>query len=126
HLEDNSLIDLANDPRIAFVLMGGSTLKHWVNENSFKGFGCTECHIYDNDVTAYSVSVAEVNSRTDGSWGTLTKKHEIESYLHSEAIKEAYDVEIVVTDYPSDDKKGVPKLFAEVFSTKMGYDAVMG
>ncbi|MDM1139810.1 MULTISPECIES: ATP-binding protein [Empedobacter] len=126
HLEDNTLIDLSNDPRIAFVLMGGSTLKHWVNEHYLKGLGCKECHIYDNDVTTYSVSVAEVNSRTDGSWGVLTQKHEIESYLHSEAIKEAYDVEVVVTDNPSADKKGVPKLFAEAFSAKMGYDGVMG
>ena len=125
HLDNPSLIDLSTDPRIAFVLMGGSTLKHWVNEKYLKGLGCKECHIYDNDVTSYSESIAEINSRTDGSWGTLTLKHEIENYLHSDAIKDAYDVTINVLDKPSADKKGVPKLFAEAFSAKMSYDGVM-
>lgn len=37
HIEKSNLIDLSTDPRIAFVLMGGSTLKHWVNER-FKRF----------------------------------------------------------------------------------------
>lgn len=125
HLDNPSLIDLSTDPRIAFVLMGGSTLKHWVNEKYLKGLGCKECHIYDNDVTSYSESIAEINSRTDGSWGTLTLKHEIENYLHSDAIKDAYDVTINVLDKPSADKKGVPKLFAEAFFAKMSYDGVM-
>ena len=77
-------------------------------------------------MATYSSSITEVNLRTDGSWGALTQKHEIESYLHSEAIKDAYGVEVVVSDNPLADKKGVPKLFAEVYSTKMGFDGVMG
>lgn len=123
---DKSLIDLSSDPRVAFVLMGGSTLKHWVNEHYLKGLGCREVHIYDNDVATYSASITEVNSRIDGSWGTLTQKHEIESYLHSEAIKDAYEVEIIVSDNPDGDKKGVPKLFAEAYSAKMRLDGIMG
>ena len=126
HLDNPSLIDLSADPRIAFVLMGGSTLKHWVNEKYLKGLGCKECHIYDNDVASYSESIAEINSRTDGSWGTLTLKHEIENYLHSDAIKDAYDVRIDILDKPLADKKGVPKLFAEAYSAKMSFDGVMG
>lgn len=94
--------------------------------SDLKGLGCKECHIYDNDVASYSASILEVNSRTDGSWGTLTSKFEIESYLHRDAIKDAYDVDIEVTDIPLADKKGVPKLFAEAYSAKMNFDGVMG
>lgn len=125
YYENKELIDLSNDPRIAFVLMGGSTLKHWVDEYYLKGIGCKEFHIYDNDVPKYLESITEVNNRNDGSWGTLTSKFEIESYLHRDAIRDAYNVEINITDYPLIDKKGVPRVFAESYSAKMGFDGVM-
>lgn len=125
HLENPTLIDLSTDPRIAFVLMGGSTLKHWVDEHYLKGLGCPECHIYDNDVVSYRQSIEDVNKRTDGSWGTLTNKYEIESYLHTEAIYEAYEVNVAVSDFPSDKIKPVPKGFAEAYSIKMNFDGVM-
>lgn len=125
HKEDNSMIDLTNDPRIAFVLMGGSSLKHWVDGHYLKELGRKEFHLYDSDVKSYKDTIQEVNDRKDGSYGVLTKKHEIENYLHSEAIRLAYGVDIDVQDRPGEDKKGIPKLFGEAYSIKENLDGVM-
>jgi len=125
HLEDNSIPDLTNDDRVAFVVLGGGNLKHWVNDNYLKGFGRPELHIYDADVPSYVGVIEQVNARGDGSIGFITQKHEIESYLHSDVIKAAFDVDVVVTDHPNEDGKATPKVFAEVYSVAQGYDGVM-
>ena len=116
----SELPDLSQDDKVAFVLMGGSTLKHWVNNNYLKGLGKPEFHLYDNDVATYKKSIDEVNLRKDGSFGCLTQKYEIESYLHSEAVKKAFDVDIEIPDTLNGDGKGVPKIFAEAYSPKIG------
>lgn len=121
YLEDNSIPDLSTDPRVAFVLLGGSTLKHWVDQHYLKGIGCKEFHLYDADVAGYAVSVKEVNARGDGSYATLTNKHEIECYLHREAILEGCGVDVEVNDHPQDGWT-VPKRFAEAYSAEKQLD----
>ena len=116
------LPDLSSDDRIAYVLMGGSTLKHWVNNNYLRGLGRPEFHLYDNDVATYQNSIDEVNQRADNSCGYLTSKLEIESYLHSQAIKLAFDIDIEIPDTLNADGKAVPKIFAEAYSLKAGID----
>tara|TARA_R110001592_G_scaffold347361_1_gene640843 strand:- start:2004 stop:3827 length:1824 start_codon:yes stop_codon:yes gene_type:complete len=125
HLNDNTLPDLSSDDRVAFVVLGGGNLKHWVNNNYLKGFGRPEMHIYDADVASYVAVIDQVNNRGDGSIGFITKKHEIESYLHSDAIKAAFDVDVVVTDHPNENGKATPKLFSEIYSLAQGFDGVM-
>lgn len=125
HLEDNSIPDLTSDDRVAFVVLGGGNLKHWVNDNYLKGFGRPELHIYDADVSSYVDIIEKVNTRGDGSIGFITEKYEIESYLHSDAIKAAFDVDVVVTDQPNAEGKATPKIFAEVYSAAQGYDGIM-
>lgn len=125
HQKDPSIIDLSTDPRIAFVLLGGGTLVHWVNDNYLRQLGCKEFHLYDNDVPKYQQSIDTVNARGDGSFGVLTSKHEIENYLHPDAVKDAYGVAILITDVPGADKKTVPKLFGESYSAKMNHDGIM-
>ncbi len=112
--------DFQVDDRVAFVLMGGSTLKHWVNNNYLRGLGKPEFHLYDNDVASYQNSIDDVNARADNSFGTLTQKLEIESYLHSDAIKNAFDINIVIPDNLNADGKAVPRIFAEAYSPKAG------
>ena len=124
--ENEEIIDLSTDDRIAFILMGGSTLKHWVNQNYLRGLGRPEVHIYDNDVNVYQRSIDEVNARNDNSYGTLTSKLEIENYLHPTAIKNAYGVEIEVPDNKNNEDKAVPKIFAEAVSPVLGFDNTMG
>jgi hypothetical protein len=94
-------------------------LKYWVEKKYLQNLNCPEVHIYDNDVKTYQKAIDEVNSRSDGSFGTLTKKYEIENYLHSKAIKEKYNVDV------DTDEKGVPKLFAVPFSILQKFDGTM-
>lgn len=125
HKANDSLPDLNSDNRVAFIVLGGSTLKHWVSNNYLKGLNSPEVHIYDGDVAQYQQIVDEVNRRTDGSWGVLTKKHEIESYLHPKAIKAAFGVDIDVTDQPNEEGKATPAVFASAYSTHQGWSDVM-
>lgn len=109
HVADPTLPDLSQDRRFAFVPLGGSTLQHWVAGHFLSGLGRKEAHIYDSDVADYAMSIAAVNARLDGSWGVQTQKHEIESYLHVEAIREALGVEIEVADHLNANGHAVPK-----------------
>jgi len=101
HGQDATITNLANDPRVAFVVLGGSALCNWVNEHYLRQLGRPEVHIYDRDVADYAQAVAQVNQRTDGSWGTQTLKNEIENYLHPNAIGEG--VNCIVTFGDNDD-----------------------
>lgn len=114
------LPDLTNNEKVAFVLMGGSTLKHWVNHNYLKELGKPEFHLYDNDVQTYQQSIDQVNNRDDNSCGQLTQKLEIESYLHKNAIIAGFDIEIEIPDQLNEDGKATPKIFAEAYSQKIG------
>lgn len=109
HATDPALPDLSQDPRFAFVPLGGSTLQHWVAGHFLSGLGRKEVHIYDSDVADYGKSVAAVNARHDGSWGVQTSKHEIESYLHPDAIKDALGVSVDVADHLNASGHAVPK-----------------
>jgi len=123
HLSNPEFPNLTEDPRCAFVVLGGSTLKHWVSNNYLKHLRLPEVHIYDNDVPKYGETVAEVNQRQDGlgSWAKLTSKHEIECYLHSAAIRDAFDVEVNVVDVPTAVFPSVPAAFGIAFAQKRGW-----
>ncbi|MDT4807052.1 AAA ATPase domain protein [compost metagenome] len=125
HAADQTVLNLESDPRVAFVLLGGSTLKHWVAAHYLRQLNRPEVHIYDSDVATYGAAIDDVNKRTDGSWGVLTAKHEIECYLHADAIKEAFGVDVMIVDQPGADGKAVPKMFAEVYSAQQRFDGVM-
>lgn len=92
--EDDTVIDIFSDPRVALVVLGGSTLQEWVNQHYLKNVGLPEVHIYDRDEEndgkyKYQDARDAVNSRSDGSIGFLTEKREMENYLHIDAISEA-------------------------------------
>jgi putative ATP-dependent endonuclease of the OLD family len=92
-------INLGNDPRIAFVLSGGGNLKHWVNQQYLARLGLPEIHIYDRDNDlGYQDEVDRVNDRRNGDWATLTRKREVENYLHPEAIEVALGVRVEFGD----------------------------
>ncbi len=112
HIADPNLPDLSRDRRFAFVPSGGSTLQHWVAERYLTDLGRKEAHIYDSDVPNYGNAVAAVNARQDGSWATQMLKHEIESYLHPDAIKDALGVVVNVADHLNADGHAVPKAVA--------------
>jgi len=118
--EDNpDIIDIATDTRIAILPLGGSSLKYWVEKRYLDNLHCKECHIYDNDVNTYQKSIDAVNARGDGSWGVLTQKYEVENYLHSEAIKQVYGVDVDTT------QPKVPEMFGKEYADMKGLDAPM-
>jgi len=98
HKDDPSLPDLTNDSRVAFVVLGGGTLQHWVNQHYLRGLGRPEVHIYDGDVKKYQATSNEVNQRNDGSWAVCTTKREIENYLHPDAIYQAFGIRVAFGD----------------------------
>ena len=117
--KDKTSIDLEEDPRVCIIPLGGSILKYWVQLDYLKKLHCKEFHIYDNDVESYKAVVDEINARNNGSFACLTKKREIENYLHSDAIKEIYGIDIDTND------DGVPKVFGVAYSQKNNLDAPM-
>jgi hypothetical protein len=84
-----------------------------------------EVHIYDRDVPAYADSVAQVNSRTDGSWAVLTVKHEMECYLHPDAIRDEFNFTINIVDHPDAANPTVPKAFGVAFAAHKGWPQPM-
>ncbi|SFH44364.1 AAA ATPase domain-containing protein [Nitrosospira sp. Nsp14] len=123
HLTDPTIVDLSQDDRVAFVPLGGSTLRHWVADHYLRPLRRTEFHIYDRDVPDYQNAVDEIMARGDGAWAALTTKYEIESYLHPDAIADAFDIAIEISDHPGEDKKTVPELFGEAYALKRGHGA---
>lgn len=121
HVDDPSIIDLSSDPRIAFVVAGGGNLVHWINENYLKGLGRLQFHLYDNDKPEYAIKASEVNSRGDGSKAFVTEKHEIENYLHKDAINLAYSISVDVLDGLDPSGKSVAKLFGKALANKNGW-----
>lgn len=99
HQEDESIIDISNNKSIIVIPLGGGTLQHWVNFNYLTKLGVCEYHIYDRDEDAHYQQYCDtVNNRHDGSSARLTRKRETENYLHVNAIKEVFDVDLDVND----------------------------
>lgn len=103
--------DLNVEDRIAFILLGGSTLKEWVFKHYLSGLNIPEIHIYDRDIETppkYQDACNEVNNRCDGSIAFLTTKREMENYIHPDAIYEALGIRISF-----DENDDVPALLAK-------------
>ena len=93
--------DPDNTPEVVFLPLGGSTLRDWVNSHYLKPLRRPEVHIYDRDGDShpkYQQQVDEVNRRQDGSKAFLTRKREIENYLHADTIREVLGVVVEVSD----------------------------
>lgn len=89
------IVDLSKEKSVALIGMGGSSLKDWVDRQYLLNFGIPEIHIYDSDNGSskqheYAEQAKKINLRTDGSKAFITKKREMENYIHPEAIKKAF------------------------------------
>lgn len=88
--EEEKTLDL-NNPSIGWVITGGSSLKHYVENNYLSGLGKPEVHIYDGDDAKYIAAVEAINKEGNPNKVAYnTSKRELENYLHYEAINEAY------------------------------------
>ena len=108
---DASLLDLDGDYRIVFVPTGGGNLKHWVDQRYLRNAGLVEVHIYDADEAQspkYAAQVETVNGRGGPDVAFLTKRREMENYLHPQCIADEYQLQVTFTDWCD-----VPALVAE-------------
>lgn len=55
----------------------------------------------------------------------MAAKHEIESYLHRDAISMAFGFDVEVTDHPVDGK-ATPKVFGEAFAARGKWETSQG
>ncbi|MGM0788854.1 MAG: ATP-binding protein [Bacillota bacterium] len=109
---NKSIIDLSVSDKVLIIPSGGSTLKGWVENQYLKLLGIPEVHIYDRDEKTppkYQKWCDKINERGDGSIAFLTKKREMENYIHPIAIKSVLGVEIEITD-----QCNVPKIIADL------------
>jgi len=101
HANREDLPDLSTDTRIAIFPLGGGTLKDWVTQDYLSGLGTPQYHIYDLDDPinpTYSGVRDTVRARGGNNWAELTRKREIENYLHPTAIQTIYGFQIVFGD----------------------------
>ena len=83
HDDDNNILNLDGSDKVG--------LKHYIEQKHLSGLGKPEVHIYDNDVSEYRTAVTRINAENNPKKAAYnTEKLELESYLHHEAIIEAY------------------------------------
>ena len=89
--DDQTVINLMTSSEVGYVITGGSALKHYIEQRHLDGLGKPEAHIYDNDVAEYRTAVQRINDQNNPRKRAFnTNKLELESYLHPQAIYEAY------------------------------------
>ena len=74
-------------------------LINWVKRHYLKNSNVIEFHIYDSDIGSsnenqYKSIVDKVNQRDDKSRAVLTKKREIENYIHSSLISDEFNINL--------------------------------
>ena len=120
--ELREIIDLESR-RVTIIPMNGANLKNWIERNYLEGAGVIEFHLYDRDANAqYKDAIEKVKQRPP-STGTLTKKREMENYVHWSLIKEffeeekglAIDLEKMKQDWDNFD---IPKYLAQKWIEK--------
>ena len=89
-VDEDIIIDLEKDQGVVLIPLGGSTLKHWVDNHYLRKLSLPEIHIYDGDKEEYKQTARQVDSRDDGSRGFTTQKREIENYVHPSIIEQIF------------------------------------
>lgn len=123
--DNPDIIDLSTSTDIGYVITGGSSLKHYIKHKHLEGLGKPSVHIYDNDVADYRTAVNRINAENNPNKKAFnTTKLELESYLHHEAILEAYAENGInnLTLDPITDTRDVPIYVAEKLYIRDGAD----
>jgi len=112
--DGNDLADL-NDKKIGWVITGGSSLKHYVDNHYLSGLGKPEIHLYDGDKPEYIHIVATINAENSPTKKAFnTSRLELENYLHPQAINEAYQVNGILCQLEViEEREDIPTFVAE-------------
>lgn len=117
---NQQLLNLDDDPRVAFVPLGGSNLKQWVEKGYLRGIRRPEFYIYDRDNfenPPYQEQCDDVNRRGDGSYAAMVARLELENYIPRSAINRVLEIDVENYDYERTD---VPSLVAKKIHEKGG------
>jgi hypothetical protein len=92
------IIDLKEN-NISIMDLGGSRLKKWIENHHLNDSNIMEIHIYDSDIGSKSTNqykeyCEKVNNRDDKSIGFLTKKRELENYIHKSLIEKEFKIDM--------------------------------
>ncbi len=112
HEEDPNILSLKNNPAVAIIPVGGSTLKQWAEQRYLRGINKTEFHIYDRDGQnnpPYLATVEGINARNNGDKAYLTNKRELENYVHINAICATFGI---ARTQPIENMENVPEYVA--------------
>lgn len=111
------LEQLELDGELVFVPLGGSNLALWASR--LAPFNRPEFHICDRDNQPpadpkYAAHIVAINARADCQ-AVATQKRELESYIHHEAICEAYAQNQIAINFPGPfaDFDDVPSVVAQ-------------
>jgi len=99
-IEFQDIVDLT-DKSILLVFLGGSALQHYINYNYLGKLNIPQIHIYDSDCNQtditkhnkYQEYIDKINLKDNSDYGVLTKKAEIENYIHPELVKNCYKID---------------------------------
>ncbi len=89
-LNDDLKIDFENDKKVLLISLGGTDLKHWVDNHYLRKLGKTEIHIYDGDKEENGRKAEEINNPGDENKGFVIYKREIENYVHPEILEDIF------------------------------------
>jgi hypothetical protein len=116
---------LADNEAVAFIPVGGSQLKFYIEKKYLDGLTQAQVHIYDGDIQDYVDFVLAINAEQNSKKiGFNTTCNEIENFLHHDAINEAYkDDGLSISISPFGHFDDVPLLVAKtVYETTTGND----
>ena len=120
------LEQLELDGELIFVPLGGSNLALWASR--LAPFNRPEFHMCDRDNQPpadpkYAAHIAAINARI-GCQAVATQKRELESYLHHDAICEAYAQNQITITFPGPfaDFDDVPSMVAQAVHGANGGD----
>lgn len=111
--------DIMNSDKLGIVISGGSSLKYYLENKYLEGLGRPEVHIYDNDKDEYKSIVHQINAENNPYKKAFnTSMLEMENFLHSKAIEEAYrDQGDEITLPEITDSDNVPVLVCKAFNS---------
>ena len=91
----DDIVDLASSNKVAFVPVGGGTLKQWVEKKYLSRLNFPQFHVYDLEDEQNPPSKAYVDElKQSGHFAELTSKKMLENYLHPDAIEAVYGFKI--------------------------------
>nr|WP_314068971.1 ATP-binding protein [uncultured Campylobacter sp.] len=97
-IDFKNIVDLENEA-ILMIFLGGASIQHYVNYNYLVKLNIPQIHIYDSDYnqkdTAKHYQYQKYLDKVinSGNIGYLTRKAEIENYIHPDLIKSVYLIE---------------------------------